>query len=65
MQSDVLIENEGTIVMFQPVTDAARDWFAENVQTEGWQWFGPRLAVDHRTAGSLITGLLSEGFNLN
>jgi hypothetical protein len=51
--------------MFQPVTDAARDWFSVNVQTEGWQWFGPRLAVDHRMAGSLIEGLLSEGFNLN
>jgi hypothetical protein len=65
MTPDVLIENEGTIVMFQPVTDAARDWFSVNVQTEGWQWFGTRLAVDHRMAGSLIEGLLSEGFNLN
>ena len=36
---DVLIRNEGTVWVFNPLTPAAREWFDENVESEpgsGW-----------------------------
>ncbi len=61
---DFLIEDQGSIVLFQPMSDAAKEWFSENVQSEGWQWMGPRLAVDHRPAQHLLEGIEAEGFTV-
>jgi hypothetical protein len=43
------------------VSDAAQEWFADNVASEPWQWLGPVLYVEHRLAESLIDGLASAG----
>jgi hypothetical protein len=40
---DVLISNEGTVWVFNPLTPAAKDWFDENVESEPWQWLGTSL----------------------
>lgn len=61
---DVEIVNEGTVVLFRPVTDRAKVWFKENIQAEGWQWLGMSVGVDHRYAGDIVEGLLGAGFNL-
>jgi hypothetical protein len=61
METDVRVRNEGSIVMFTPVSDAAKTWFDENVHHEVWQWFGESLCVEWRYAEDLIEGLLNEG----
>ena len=61
---DVLVANEGTVFVFTPLTPRAREWFDENVQTEGWQWFGNALVVEHRFAWGLAEGLKDAGFVL-
>jgi len=54
---DVAILDQGSLIGFLPKTKAAADWFQEHVESEGWQWFGPVLWVDHRNANDLIIGI--------
>ncbi len=57
---DFKIQNEGSILLFRPLTDAACEWLKENVQ-EGAQWFGDALVVEHRYAGDLAVGMVNAG----
>lgn len=61
---DLLIRDEGTVVVFRPVSDAARQWIDDNVISEGWQWLGGTLAVDHRYADSIIQGAMLDGLGV-
>ena len=44
-----------------PKTDEARSWINENVYTEGWQWLGGTLVVDHHFIGDLELGMQDAG----
>lgn len=57
---DFNIRNEGTIVLFTPNTDRAKQWIAENV-AEDSSWLGPALVVEHRYAGPLLEGIINAG----
>ncbi len=59
--TDVLVGNSGSIFTFTPLTNAARNWIAENVQAESWQWLGGALAVDHHFARDLAQGMIDSG----
>ena len=59
--SDVRITDGGSLVGFEPVSETAKEWFAENVGSEGWQWLGPVLYVEHRCAKNLLCGLADAG----
>ena len=61
MSVDCQVENHGTIFLFRPVSDNAKDWLEEN--TDG-QWWGGGLAVEHRYAMDLALGMQDEGFIL-
>jgi len=61
---DVLIRNEGTAWMFNPLTPAAKQWFDENVESEPWQWLGTSLVVDHGMAAGLVQGILDAGLHV-
>jgi hypothetical protein len=62
--ADFRINDQGTIVLFTPISDAAREWVDENVASDSWQWFGPQLCVDHRMAGDLLDGIVAAGFEI-
>lgn len=61
---DVLVANEGTVFTFCPLTPAAKEWVAENVQSEAWQWFGNVLVVETRYAWRLAEGMKDAGLVL-
>ena len=58
--ADFVIHNEGTILLFRPLTKAAREWLEENVQEDA-QWFGDALVVEHCYAGAFAVGLVNAG----
>ncbi len=58
---DVHVGNHGSIFTFEPRSAAAREWIADNVQSESWQWIGGALSVDHRYAQDLAQGMLDAG----
>jgi len=64
--ADVLVHAEGfaTIWMFEPVSDEAVEFFAENIVAEDWQHFGGKIAVDHRPARDLANELYVQGFRI-
>jgi hypothetical protein len=58
--ADVLVSNQGSIVLFRPMTEDARAWIEENVQSDA-QWFGGALAVEHSYVLDLIDGMKGDG----
>ena len=61
---DVLVENAGTVFTFCPLTPAAKEWVAENVQAEAYQWLGNVLVVERRFAWGLAAGMTDAGLVL-
>ena len=64
MNPDVLIRDEGTVWIFNPLTPVAQQWFAEHVQSEPWQLLGTSLVVEQRFVISLIQGIMDAGFGI-
>jgi hypothetical protein len=62
---DVLVRNDGTVFVFCPLTDRAKDWLEENVEIEPWQWFGSAFVVEHRYAWGLGQGMKDAGLVLS
>jgi len=60
---DVLVHNEGTIFLFNPLTARAKEWIDDNVQPDA-QWFGHALVVEHRYAWGLAQGMKDDGLVL-
>jgi hypothetical protein len=61
---DVLVANEGTVFLFNPLTARAKEWLDEHVQSEDYQWFGTTLVVEHRYAWGLAQGMKDAGLVL-
>lgn len=64
MKADFLIGNEGSIFTVTPLTDEAFTHLKQNFQTEGWQWLGRTLAVDHRYVSDIVLHLQEEGYQV-
>jgi len=62
--ADIQILDHGTIWTFEPLSADAKNFFKTELETEGWQWMGPRLCVDHRPAMMLREHLIDNGFSL-
>jgi hypothetical protein len=62
-QADVRVINDGgSMVGFRTGTNAAGDWFRDNVDSASWQRLGAVLWIDHRYAGQIIAVLADAGF---
>ena len=61
---DAHVYRRGNLFVFSLNTPAAHKWVAENVETEGWQWMGARLAVDQDCALNLVRGMLAAGLKV-
>lgn len=57
---DVSLRNEGSIILFTPLTEGARDWISENIPEDA-TWWSTSLVVDHRYAGQIIEGMEAAG----
>lgn len=60
---DILIQNEGTLFLFCPLTTRAKNGIDGHVQSDA-QWFGAALVVDHRYALGLAEGMKNAGLRL-
>lgn len=63
-QSDFLVVPHGSVWTFEPLTDAAKDFTATDLEVQGWQWLGHVFGVDHRLANDLAMALEEKGFVL-
>lgn len=60
--ADFAIRDEGTIVLFLALTDAAKEWWEENCQG-GMNARGIAHA-DHRCAQPIVEGIADAGFEI-
>jgi hypothetical protein len=58
---DVTVENHGTLFLFSPITQAAKDWVEKNVQLENYMRLGNSFACEHRFAQALADGMRDSG----
>jgi hypothetical protein len=62
--ADVVVRNEGTVVMFTPLTREAKIFIKLKVDAEPYQFMGESLVVEHRFAESLIVGMQDDGLDV-
>lgn len=64
MKPDLIVADEGTILIFHPQTPAVREWITENVEIPTWAKCGHDggFASDRRPGRNLVAGLLEAGF---
>ena len=62
--ADVRIQNEGSILLFHPLTEAAEQWMREHVLSDEAQFFGKALVVEHRYAADLAEGMVNDGLEV-
>jgi hypothetical protein len=60
---DVQVENHGSLMLFQPLTETARTWITDNVGDEV-TFFCGALVVEPRYAGNLFDGMVNDGLEV-
>jgi hypothetical protein len=60
MELDFSVAEHGSIVIFTPLTEAAR-LAMEEMELESWQFVAEGFAVDRRVAWNLLGALLENG----
>lgn len=58
---DVLVTNEGSIYLVQPISRAGREWIEANVYMDEAQMWGDSLVVEHSYIVAIVDGLHDEG----
>jgi len=62
---DVIVDNQGTIVLLRPQTDEAMAWIEENIgRGNGYQPYWPTVLVEHRFADGIIEGMVGDGLQV-
>jgi hypothetical protein len=62
--TDLTVESHGSIALVTPLTPLGETWLQENTVTEGWQWLGKSLGVDHRYIIPLLEGAIQDGLEV-
>lgn len=62
-QPDVIVDNQGSIVLLRPETNAAKEWLAEHIHVDAMH-FGPSLVVEWRYADDIIDGMKRDGLEV-
>ena len=64
--ADVVVTDQGTVVVLRPVSPRGNDWIFENADFERWQWDEEReeVAVDPRCARELVEAMEGDGLEV-
>ena len=63
METDVTINNQGTIVLLTPCTEQAQGWIDEHIPKDA-MYFGNGLVVEPRYVEDIIHGMIQDGLEL-
>lgn len=61
---DVHVHDEGSIVLFELISESAKVWVSEKVSDDA-QWFGHRLVVEPRYVEDLVNGMKEDGLEVS
>ena len=62
--ADVEVDYDGATYLVRPLTQWARVWMDENVQSLDSQWFAGALAVDPYKIGNLCDDMTQSGLRV-
>lgn len=57
----MVVDNQGSLVLFHPESEAEHQWLQTNANAEDWQWSGQALVVDRRLASAVMFGAQEAG----
>ena len=57
---DFRCENHGSIFLLYPLSQSARSWVEENLQSDA-QWFGNAVAIERRYIWPILEGVRNDG----
>lgn len=60
IMADIWVNNQGSIVLLTPVSDAANEWIEDHIPDDA-MYFGTALVVEHRYADDVIDGMMGDG----
>ena len=59
---DVVIRDEGSVVLLEPQSEQARNWLGENIgQDNGYQPYWPTAVCESRYVEEIIHGMFQDG----
>jgi hypothetical protein len=61
--SDFIVQDEGTIFLLQPLTDAAQEWIDEHIPEDA-MYLRSAVVVEHRFICDIIAGVTSVGLRV-
>ena len=61
--TDFQVQDHGSVVILQPLTEAASDWVDENLPTDVMTW-GGGVAVEPRYIMPIIEGIEEDGLTV-
>ena len=61
---DIRLENFGSIVLMEPLTEHAEQWIRSKIAMEPWQWLGNKLAIEPRYVLDIVNGMQIDGLIL-
>jgi hypothetical protein len=63
--SDFTVQNEGSIVLLHPHTDAARSWVEEHIREDnGYQPYWPSVVIEPRYVCDILDGITFDGLEV-
>ena len=62
--ADIEVKNEGSVVLLIPMSSRGKAWIDDNLQLEGWQWYGNAAAVEARYADAIVDGMQDDGLEV-
>ena len=60
--ADFLVNNQGSIFLLTPVTEAATEWADEHLPEDAMH-FGNAIVVEHRFIRDLVSGFMNDGLS--
>jgi hypothetical protein len=60
---DFEVNNEGSIYLLRPLTEAASGWIGEHIPADA-QVFGEAVVVEHRYIGDIVKGIQGDGLKV-
>jgi hypothetical protein len=62
---DIRVQDEGTIFVLYPLTDAANDWMQDNMHCDSNNFWCDGMVVEHRYVASILRGMVRGGLILS
>lgn len=62
MEPDIILRDEGSIVILSPNTERGTDWLEENVYAEVWTSLG--VPCERRYVAPIVDGAIEDGLTV-